>query len=154
MTAYYLDSSAFIKRYVEESGSAWVRAIFAERVYHTFMIAEITLVEVSSAFARRQRSGDISGQMRERYELLFLADMDDCRTIPLDMATVKAAMQCCHRFGLKAYDAVQLATALTINAQLQTHGVPLLTFVSSDKDLLAAAAAPDCHFETIDPNTL
>lgn len=154
MTVYYLDSSALIKRYVDENGSAWVRSIFAEREYHTFIIAEITLVEVSSAFARRQRSGDISGQMRERYELLFLADLADCRTVPLDMAMVKAAIQCCHRFGLKAYDAVQLATALTVSTELQAHGVRSLSFVSADRDLLAAAAAPDFLLLTIDPNIL
>jgi hypothetical protein len=39
------------------------------------------------------------------------------------------------------YDAVQLATALVANETLAAAGLPSLTFVAADDDLVAAARA-------------
>lgn len=37
MTAYFLDSSALVKRYVAEMGTVWVRAITAPSAAHTIL---------------------------------------------------------------------------------------------------------------------
>ena len=42
---------------------------------------------------------------------------------------------------LRGYDAVQLATALTLRDSLRKRGITDLTFVSADEDLCQAAAA-------------
>lgn len=149
-----MDSSALVKRYLEEPGSEWVRSIAAESSSHAIIVAETTLVEVASALARQQRSGDITDMQRESRTSLFLADLERCEIMALDRDITKSAMHCCHRFSLRAYDAIQLATALALQERLRSRKLPLLTFVSADKDLLAAAAMPDCHLETVDPNTL
>lgn len=44
MTTYYLDTSALSKRYVQEIGTAWVRALVAPAAGHTLLTARITLV--------------------------------------------------------------------------------------------------------------
>jgi len=42
---------------------------------------------------------------------------------------------------LRGYDAVQLATALTANEAFTAAGLPALTFVAADGDLLTTASA-------------
>jgi len=59
MTTYYLDTSALSKRYVQEIGTAWVRALVAPAAGHTLLTARITMVEVYSALARRRREGSV-----------------------------------------------------------------------------------------------
>jgi hypothetical protein len=55
MTTYYLDTSALSKRYVEETGSNWVRTLVLPEAEHTLLTARITMVEIYSALARRKR---------------------------------------------------------------------------------------------------
>jgi predicted nucleic acid-binding protein len=50
--SYYVDSSALVKRYVEEAGSRWVRALMAPAAGNTFLLARVTGVEVVSALVR------------------------------------------------------------------------------------------------------
>ena len=45
------------------------------------------------------------------------------------------------RYPLRAYDAVQLASALLTRDTLQTIGLPPLTFLAADDRLLAVAQA-------------
>jgi hypothetical protein len=52
--AYFVDSSALVKRYVVETGTAWVRAITRRTPSTHIYIALITPVEVTSAVARRR----------------------------------------------------------------------------------------------------
>jgi uncharacterized protein len=60
MTAYYLDTSGLIKRYVTESGSSWVRRLFQPEDDHFFITCRLTMPEVYSALARRLREGSVS----------------------------------------------------------------------------------------------
>ena len=56
MSDYYLDASALVKRYVNETGSAWVRRLTDPRHGDTVLLAEITLAEVAAALAAKQRT--------------------------------------------------------------------------------------------------
>ncbi len=60
MTAYFGDSSALVKWYISETGSAWVQQITDPQTGNLLFIARITWVEVISAFARRQREGSLT----------------------------------------------------------------------------------------------
>ena len=60
MTTYYFDTSALSKRYVQETGSAWVRAVLNPSAGHLLLTARITMVEIYSALARRKREGAVS----------------------------------------------------------------------------------------------
>lgn len=59
MTAYYLDASALSKRYVQETGTAWVRALVTPAAGHALLTARITMVEIYSVLARRKREGSV-----------------------------------------------------------------------------------------------
>jgi uncharacterized protein len=53
-TAYFVDSSALVQRYVRETGTAWVRGITHRRPSTHIYITLITAVEVTSSVARRR----------------------------------------------------------------------------------------------------
>jgi predicted nucleic acid-binding protein len=56
VTDYYVDASALVKRYAEESGSSWGRQITAPFAQHAILLAEITLAEVAAALAAKHRA--------------------------------------------------------------------------------------------------
>ena len=60
MAVYFLDSSALVKRYAQETGSAWIALLTDPQAGHHFYLARITAVEVVAAVARRQRGGAFS----------------------------------------------------------------------------------------------
>jgi predicted nucleic acid-binding protein len=53
--AYFVDSSALVKRYVIETGTAWVRRLTCRSAGRRIDLARITAVEVTSAVARRRK---------------------------------------------------------------------------------------------------
>lgn len=74
----------------------------------------------------------------------IVADFDAlCATqytlVELTALIVERARVLLERHPLRAYDAVQLASALTVNDALAAAGLPALTFLSADHSLLNAA---------------
>ena len=57
MTTYYADTSALVKRYVDEEGSAWLRATLEAQPSPSIVVVHLLLVEVTSALTRRVREG-------------------------------------------------------------------------------------------------
>jgi hypothetical protein len=55
MTDFYADSSVLVKRHIVERGSAWFRALADPATGNTIITAQISMVEVISAFNRRVR---------------------------------------------------------------------------------------------------
>jgi predicted nucleic acid-binding protein len=107
-----------------------------------FIIAEIGTVEVAAACANMQRRGRIAIERRDKYLRLFLRDADkQYEVVPLNSKIIRAAINLTQEHKLRGYDAVQLATALAINAELLQRQLPPLTFVAADDDLLEAAEA-------------
>jgi hypothetical protein len=60
MAIYFIDSSALVKLYVNEIGSAWVLGLFDPNLKNEVFIAAITGVEIIAAITRRSRSRSIS----------------------------------------------------------------------------------------------
>ena len=141
MPTYYLDASAVVKRYVSEMGSAWVQALCSNEE-NTLIMAEITLAEVASAFARAARGGRISAEERLSYLDLFIGDCaEHYRLMATKRTIIDRAVDLTQSHYLRGYDAVHLATALAMNAELLRKRLPPLTFVAADEDLLKAAEA-------------
>jgi hypothetical protein len=61
--------------------------------------------------------------------------------VELTAPVVERAKLFLERHSLRAYDAVQLASALLTNDTLQAIGLPPLVFLSADAHLLVAAEA-------------
>ena len=150
MPAYYLDSSALVKRYVTETGSAWVQALCQDAANAIF-ISELALVEVGSAFARRCHRGEITDEQRRQYLSVFVFDcVEGYHLIPAERPAIERGLDLTQQHFLRGYDALQLACALAANDVLAVAALPALTFVSADDGLLGAAIKE--RLNTEDPN--
>ena len=142
MSLYFLDSSALVKRYVTETGSDWIRYLTDLAARNPLIIARITWVEVLSALARRQREGSITAGDITRAVQAFSYDLDmQYQVAELDPALARAAGEMVILYPLRAYDAVQLASAFRIKSNLTRTGATSLIFVAADDRLISIAQA-------------
>lgn len=121
----YVDSSALLKRYVEEPDSAAADALL--RAAGALLTARHTIVEVRRNLARL-----LSGRDLAAARTAFVDDLHSLSIIELDEATCDSAASIAETAGVRSLDALHLAAAQRISAQ----GVGFLTF-----DLRQAQAA-------------
>ncbi|MEH2090426.1 type II toxin-antitoxin system VapC family toxin [Nostoc sp.] len=142
MAAYYLDSSALVKRYVSEIGSAWVLSLFDPLLKNDLLIAAITSVEIVAAITRRSRGGSIIATDAIAVCNQFKSDLrSEYQVIEITQSIINSAMVLAEAYGLRGYDAVQLGAGCAVNALCIANSLPLVTFVSADSELNAAAAS-------------
>ncbi|MDI6751429.1 MAG: type II toxin-antitoxin system VapC family toxin [bacterium] len=140
MNIYYLDSSAVVKRYVEEIGSKWVKLIADPSKENLINIAQIGMVEVAAAFSRKNREGMISEFERDEVLGIFFKDCEDqYQIIEIDDRIIKSAIDLTCTRPLRGYDAIQLATASVINEAMIKKNLSPLIFLSADDNLIEAA---------------
>jgi uncharacterized protein len=148
VAAYFVDSSALVKRYVQEVGTAWVRGLTHRRTGNQIHLARITIVEVTSAVARRRGGRTITAAQASSILSRFRKHVAGRYTIlEITPALLADATTLANRHELRAYDAVQLATVRELN-RISQGGIVL---VSADKDLNDAATAEGVAVD--DPNT-
>jgi uncharacterized protein len=148
---YYLGTSALVKRYVREAGSAWILSLCSPSPVHIIAVSLITKAELIAGLAAKQRNGSLSLAEFQAVELDIASDfLQQYQTVTIDQATVNFAAELAKRNALRGYDAVQLACALSLNASLTTLNLPPLTFLSADARLLQAAIRED--LPTDNPN--
>ncbi len=146
MSIYFFDASAIVKRYVREPGSAWVRDLCNapdenQNTLHIVGIAEISRVEVAAAFEILVRRNEISKTLGNHvYDQFTDEFVHEYESVRLTSEIVRDAAELTQRHPLKAYDAVQLATALDFRASLRANQKDLI-FVCGDTNLLQAARA-------------
>lgn len=151
MTHYFLDSSALVKRYVVEAGTHWVRSITFPGARNIILIAHITPIEIVSGTMRRRREGSISARTSRATRLLVDRHTSrEYRVVGLTGSIVRRAEDLLELYALRAYDSVQLASALESNIRLIAAGLTSLIFVSADNRLLTAATTEGLL--TDDPN--
>ena len=129
----YLDTSALVKLYVTESGSAIVRRWVddAQRV----VTACITYAEARAALARGRRIGALTPADLHRTTTELDSDWQGFGPVDVHEALALRAGRLAGEHGLRGYDAVQLAAALAV----RPHEGDYL-FASFDDRLNAAAA--------------
>ena len=137
---YYLDTSALVKRYVAEIGSDWIRALADPKASNLLLTARLTIVEARSALARRKREASINDE-DHAFTVGMLANhvLTQYHFVELEAAVVSLAGELLDRQPLRAYDAVQLASALMINAALVASDLSGLIFLTADDRLLSVA---------------
>jgi len=157
MVQFYFDSSALVKYYLVELGTSWVRSTIDQRVNleweHEIVTSVVSVAEVVSAFAKRRRVKDISPRLCAGAISRFLREgRHRCQLVGVSESVVDLAVQLVQGHPLRAYDAVQLATALRVNQILRQNQLPSLTFVSADAVLCRVAQAEG--LTTVNPNEL
>lgn len=152
MAVYFFDTSAIVKRYVIEVGTAWVRAVADPAAGHSLYLCRITAVELTSAVTRRQRGSAIPANDAALILAAFRQDFAlQYRIVELTPTLLDSAVIIAESYGLRAYDAVQLAVASELHGQRNAAGMSPLTLVSADQELNSAATLIGLTVE--DPTT-
>jgi len=135
----YLDASALVKRYVAERGSKdVVEWTAAADIVATSVISR---AEVAAALARAVRLGALDHDGGRRAQRRFSREWPDFARIPVNETLVSRAETLAWDFGLRGYDAVQLASAQTWQESIG-QDVVLGTF---DRQLWEAAPGAGLH---------
>jgi predicted nucleic acid-binding protein len=132
----FADSSALVKLYFEEAGSAEVLSLDG------LIVSQLARVEVPAAIWRKQRMGFLgareAGLLVEEFEADYYGTQTELPRFAAVAASdlvVDTASRLAGVHGLRAYDALQLATA-----QVARSADPgCRTFVAYDADLCKAA---------------
>jgi len=107
----HLDASAAVKRYVTEPGTAEVQqAIEASSMAGTSIISR---AEIAAALANAARMGALLPDEAKAASEAFRTEWPDFIRIQITEALVARADGLAWQHGLRGYDAVHLATALT-----------------------------------------
>lgn len=132
----FLDSSALVKRYADEPQSHLVRD-----VSEPIIVSDLATVEVPAALWRKCRLSEIPASAAQSLCRRFFADVSassPSRSAVLIKAgdeVLSSAINLVARHPLRAYDAVQLASAL-----LASHLMGSCSFGCFDRRLSTAAA--------------
>jgi uncharacterized protein len=148
----FFDSSAAVKNYIVETGSNWVKSIFATIPKTEIYMASITEVEVVAAFSRRRKGLKLSVTDSNTAISQFRSDFSrDFNTIDVTPKIISAAVNLSEKYSLRGYDAVQLASALEIYSRLITLGVDFnitpFTFISADYELNSTTTSEGLNVE-------
>ncbi len=153
MAAYFLDSSALVKRYARETGTAWIIGLFRRAAGHRLYVARISGVEGTAALTRKRRGGHLTASETARALARLRRDLDgQLRIVEITSVLLTDAMSLAEQHGLRGYDAVQLAAVLEANGERVRQKLTPLTLIAADAELLAAGAtvglatdAPNAH---------
>lgn len=124
----FFDASAFVKRYVEETGSQRVDEICQKA--SELALSVICVPEIMSALNRRAREQVLSPQQYNTIKQYLSQDVRDAEIVNLTPRVIALAISLLETSPLRAMDALHVACALEWGAEL---------FVSSDQRQLAAA---------------
>jgi predicted nucleic acid-binding protein len=152
----YLDTSALIKHYVQETGTENMTARLAAEVDPSRVLTSaITYAEIHAGLARKLNEGDL--RPREFFRARREFDSNWAFAIsPVELGTgvLLYIKNLVRKFSLTGADAIHLASALWIRdvTQLSGKSEPAnknLVFATSDQKL--GSAAKKCRIEVFDP---
>jgi predicted nucleic acid-binding protein len=129
----FTDTSALLKLYVDEPGSAEMARAAADAA--VIAVCRITWVEMMSAFARRAREQPSARDALAQASGRFTTDWPQLLTVEVTQPLMLLAGDYAEAFALRAYDSVQLAALQTL--RVQAADVP--RFACFDTRLVKAA---------------
>lgn len=133
----YLDTSALVKIYVEETKSADVRENAKQA--DGLATSRIVYAEARAAFARKRREQGLS---RADYRSVITdldQDWDDYFIVDVSESVVPAAGILAENHALRGADAIHLASAVTLSKQVGES----IMFLCFDSRLATAARKED-----------
>jgi len=122
------DSSAFAKRYIQESGSEKVEEVCLQVT--ELAVSVICLPEIISALCRLHREKTLDKSRYEHLRDAVVQDLEDAIICQITPAVVARSLQLLENNPLRAMDALHVACALEWDAEM---------FVSADRRQTAAA---------------
>ena len=129
----YFDASALVKRHVDERGSR--EAIDFSARAEVVATSLVSRAEVAAALAKAVRAKLLDEGEARAAQRAFATEWPDIARIPVTEAVMSRAETLAWEYGLRGYDAVQLASAVLFQESLGA-AVRLATF---DRQLWDAA---------------
>ena len=141
--ALYLDTSALIKLFIEEDGSARVRALGEGRgSADILLVSRLGFTEASVSLARMVHLGLISAAELPHHQGSLEDYWDQSiQEVELNEYVLEDARQLAQRFPLRTYDAIHLASAREARRMLRGLFDGEVQFLAFDMALLKAAQA-------------
>ena len=124
----FLDSSAFVKRYVREEGSELVLSWCDQAT--ELCLSGIALPEIVSAFCRLQREKRITSLQYRHLKAMLMTDVIDAAICDLTPEVMRHSIIALENNTLRGMDAIHIGSALALNADV---------FISSDARQCIAA---------------
>jgi predicted nucleic acid-binding protein len=108
----YLDTSSLVKLYVEEEGSALIRAL-VERA-EVVATSVVAYPEARAALARQRREGGLTSAGHDRVRNDFERDWPRYLTIEVSEAVYRSAGDLAEKHRLRGFDSLHLASYLSL----------------------------------------
>lgn len=131
----FCDTSALMKLYAQEQHSDWTRQQVTTS--SRCIVSQITWVEMCAAFGLKERTGQIHTPDAKAALARLRLEWPMYVRLALDTPLFNTAGELALRFGLRAYDSVQLASAQQAYLQLGQN----MRFCCFDKQLNTAATS-------------
>jgi predicted nucleic acid-binding protein len=128
-----VDTSALLKIYVEEEGSALVRERFSQAA--ELATSAITFVEAHSALARRRNAGGLSPEDYRKAVREFSEGWEQYLRLEIGDEVLGEAARLAREHVLRAYDAIHLGSAVVFRSRVRAD----VAVASWDDELDAAA---------------
>jgi len=130
----YLDTSALLKKYVEETGSREVRSLIGRQEF--VATCSVARAEAACALARAVRLGSLPEPAARQAHRVFIHEWKNYVRVRVSEALIARADSLAWSHKLRGYDAVHLAAAL----EWQDRVNETITLATFDKELWTAAA--------------
>lgn len=134
----FFDTSAFVKRYVSETGTDSVLRWCDQAT--EIILSGIALPEIISAFCRLRREDKITDTQYRQLKTFLLADIEDAAICDLAPVVLAQTISSLEKNVLRGMDAIHIGSAVALNADV---------FISADKRQLDAAARMGLRVEYV-----
>jgi len=134
----FLDSSAFLKHYIDESGSDRVRDCLREA--GELVLSVVAWPEMISALNRLRRDGALDDDAYSRVKPQIEEDFTNATVVALSGPILDTTVRCLEASALRASDAIHVASAVEAGVD---------RFVSADRQQCEAARAMGLTVEEV-----
>lgn len=130
----YFETSALVKLFLDEPGAEEARDLWDEADLTT--VGLVAYPEARSALAAASRAGRISSRELEQIKRRLDRVWTQTQIVDFDDSIAQSAGDSAEQFGLRGYDAVHLATAMSLRDES-------LVVATWDEDLARACIEAD-----------
>jgi len=134
----FFDSSAFVKRYVSETGTEAVLTWCDQAT--EIGLSAIALPEIISAFCRLRRDERINDTQYRQLKSMLLADIEDAAVCDVTPAVLAQSIKSLENNVLRGMDAIHVGSAVVLQADV---------FISADQRQRDAAASAGLRVEAV-----
>ncbi len=130
MTFAYFDTSALVKNYIQESGSAQARSLFRS---HRFLSSSITPVELMSALMRRKARRELAAEELPRILARARDDRSYWKLLDIGLSVLSESEELVQRTEMRTLDAIHVASWMIFQAASSIQ-IPFVTGDTRQRD--------------------